>query len=691
LLRNRQRARILISFREKHANTECDMAIGPQYSSNLPDSYESLSSVVESITDGIIVLDKQYQVVYCNQATCILFECQREQLLKKNISQLFQLGSTNINTLFSDISQKNNLHESLLLREDKFTLPIEFSLSKISSKKEIAYVITIRDISKRVEAQQKIYKELESVKTIEALSIEYKKAKEEAESANKLKSEFLANMSHELRTPLNAIIGYSEMLQEDAQAAGQEENANQLKKVITSAKHLLNLINNVLDLSKIEVGKMDLYLEDISINDIMRDMTPVITPLMQKNNNTFTLSVSKDCKLMHTDTVRLRQSLLNLLSNAAKFTTNGTVTLDIKPFTKNNKEWMSFSVTDSGIGIPSEHHEKLFQPFIQGDGSTTRKYGGTGLGLYLTQRFCEMLGGWISVTSQENKGACFTITLPLKTLTGLEKSSFKSTLNTNELDTFVGSITGKNILIIDDDPKIHTELQEILEKSGFSVIHAFNGEEGLKLARKHKPDVMILDIIMPMMDGWTLLSAIKSDTTLAHIPVLLISVISEKEVGFALGAVDYLNKPVNTQLLIEKINQLTPSKENPILVVDDDAFSRQLMAKASEKAGWGIIEASNGKEALEKLLHHTPAVILLDLMMPEMDGFGFITEMQKNEKWRKIPVIILTAKDLSAEERGMLSRYSVGVMTKNSKDSENLLNSICDQIKLASQKLVTIK
>jgi GAF domain-containing protein/CheY-like chemotaxis protein len=491
------------------------------------------------------------------------------------------------------------------------------------------------------------------------------------EVADRHKSEFLANMSHELRTPLNAIIGYSEMLQEDAADLGAEQFTDDLKKINAAGKHLLELINAVLDLSKIEAGKMDLYLETFDIATLIRDIAAVIQPLAAKNANQLEVVCAVTTGTMRADLTKVRQALFNLLSNACKFTDHGTVTLAVSREASLDQEWLRFSVGDSGIGMSQEQLARLFEAFAQADAATTRKYGGTGLGLALSRRLCRMMGGDVTVESESGRGSTFTIRLPAVVADAAEQ--VPQTAAPERATPTVGTV-----LVIDDEAAIRDLMQRYLAKEGFRVVVAAGGEEGLRLARELRPDAITLDVMMPGLDGWAVLTALKADPAVADIPVIMLTIVDDKNLGYALGAADYLTKPIERDRLLSVLR--THRRDHPVLVVDDDVALRELLRRMLEPEGYTVVEAENGRIALERLRGVSPSVILLDLMMPEMDGFEFVAEFRRHEAWRTIPIVVITARDLSREDRERLNGYVQKILQKGAHGREELLAEVRDLV-----------
>jgi PAS domain S-box-containing protein len=632
--------------------------------------------ILDAAGEGICGLDLQGNISFINPAAARMLKYTPEELIGRHYHQTMHHAHPDgkpyplaecpiLNALVK--KDFNHIENEVFWCRDGNPFPVEYIATPLIEEEQVTgVVITFNDITVR-----------------KATEAALQNAKEAAEQANLAKSQFLANMSHELRTPLNAIIGYSEILIEEAREEAIEaglspdemDSITDLNKIHDAGKHLLGLINDVLDISKIEAGKMDIYNETFPVAEMLQEVLSTIQPLIAKKNNTLKVEAAENLGTLFTDLTKLRQMLLNLLSNASKFTEQGLIQLTITTENRDGIAWILFSISDTGIGMTSEQQAKLFKAFTQADNSTTRKYGGTGLGLVITKRFAEMLGGTIIVTSEVGKGSTFTIHLPIRTEQELSKE------NQARLEVIQSESTPDQetiILVIDDDPMVHHLLRKKTDKLGYQMITANNGQEGLRLAHEHHPSAILLDIVMPQLDGWDVLSVLKNDPELTAIPVIMMSLLEDKTLGYSLGATDYLVKPISHERLIAVLHKyhLDAKTSAPVMVVEDDNSIREMMGRILKNAGWQVDLAENGLMALEHLKQNLPALILLDLMMPEMDGFEFVSRLRQEPSYADIPVVVLTAKDITTEDRQRLHSGVETIFQKGAYSQEKLLTEI---------------
>ncbi len=521
-------------------------------------------------------------------------------------------------------------------------------------------------------------------------------AKDEAMRASQAKSEFLANMSHELRTPLNAVIGITEMLLDDAKEFGEDEQIEPLSRIERAGKHLLHLINEILDLSKIEAGKIEMHVENFNLSSLMDDLRISAEPLALKNRNRFEIICSEEIGKMHADQTRVGQIVLNLIGNACKFTEDGLVAVSVGAIPKDNTDGIEITVRDTGIGMNEEQLAKLFQEFSQADSSTTKKYGGTGLGLAISRRFCRLMGGDITVESELEKGSLFRVWLPRRVI----EPNAEGLDGATDIDESIPEIveTSKNVpsarspdvdpaaptvLVIDDDETVRDLMTRYLFEEGYNVAVAPDGEVGLRRIRELRPDAVLLDILMPAVDGWTVLETCKSDPKLADIPMIVLTISGNRKRAYELGAADFLVKPVDRKRLRDVLNRHR-GVHSRILLVDDDKGTRKVMKNLVAREGFLVMEANDGREALDKIEKAVPDLILLDVVMPEMDGFEFIEQLRSKSEWRSIPLVVVTAKDLSDDERQRLSGRFESISQRGVSAPEEMLDKL--QSAIASRR-----
>ena len=619
---------------------------------------------------AIVVLDLEHRVLSCNPAFEKLYGYSGVEVAGRNLDDLITTPETRAQAVsYTTRASEHELVQGFGQRRRKNGSMVDvevLAVPVIIGGERVGMMGLYHDVSELLAARRA------------------------SEAANSAKSQFLANMSHELRTPLNAIIGYSEMLEEEAAERGHDGYVPDLQKIRAAGRHLLALINDVLDLSKIEAGKMELHLETFELKPALDAVATTVAPLIEKNGNTLRLELGEDLGVIRSDVTRVRQILFNLLSNASKFTERGCITLSatrvraaggkaaagpgapapaVAPRGAGDAagDEIVFGVRDTGIGMTPEQLGRLFQAFSQAETSTAGKYGGTGLGLAISRMFSEMMGGSITVASEAGAGTTFTVRLPAEVRTAQERTARPAAAAS---DGSAGTV-----LVIDDDPEVRQLLARMLGKDGFRVLEARDGQEGVASARRERPDVITLDVLMPGLDGWGVLAALKNDPAIADIPVVILSIMDERTLGYSLGAAEYLTKPIERAQLSAVLARYKRPPGAGVLVVEDDEATRAVLRKALEKEGWEVSEAENGRVGLARVEAGMPALILLDLLMPEVDGFEFLDGLRARHG-NTPPVIVITAKTLTDAERQRLDGGVREVVQKRSRDIDGLLADV---------------
>ena len=636
--------------------------------SGLEEPADMVGLLLDSTGEGIYGVDLEGNCTFANPACLrLLGFADTAELLGRQMHELVHHTLPNGEPypvkecrIYKAFWERRGIHadDEVMFRKDGSSFPCEYWSYPVERDGELlGCVLTFVDITERVRVEQAL-----------------EQAMEDAQAANEAKSQFLANMSHELRTPMNAILGYSELLIEDAEDAELDDMVADLNRITAAGQHLLSLINDVLDLSKIEAGHMEFFLEIFDVAELIEGVASMALPLVEAKDSKLVVEVAADVGEMYADLTKVRQSLFNLLSNAAKFTEAGTVTLQASREVREDGDHVLFAVTDTGIGIRESKQEQVFEEFSQADASTTRNYGGTGLGLPLTRRLCRLMGGDVLIESEVDVGSTFTIDLPAVVAAAGQAEPAADP----DVDVALPAIaTGdRPVLVIDDDENARELLRRALEADGFSVVTTAAGEPGLELAASIDPMLITLDIMMPSMDGWEVLNQLKADPRLQSIPVVMVSIAADREVGYALGAVESLTKPVDREQLLDVVRRYREEPGGRVLIVEDDGYTRSLLRRALEPGGWTVDEAGTGVEGLERVRHELPDLIILDLMMPVMDGFEFVDALRKDKASRLVPVIVVTAKDLSSADLDRLHGSVEQIIDKGGSSPERLTEHV---------------
>ena len=616
-----------------------------------------LNTFMDNTSDHIYFKDMASRFIRINKAMTKLFHLSdSEEAIGKTDAEFFT--EEHAQQAFADEQEVIRSGAPMEAKEEKETWPSGQDTWVSSTKAplfdktgEIIGTFGIsRDITERVRAQ-----------------VELQAAKEAAEYANRAKSDFLANMSHELRTPLNAIIGFAEILRDEIIGPIKPEQKELATDIHTSGRHLLDMINDILDLSKIEAGTMDLDFEAFSIIETMEEVSTVVNALARKKRIQLTREFNQDITIT-ADKTKFKQILYNLLANGVKFTNEGgrvTTKLEISDSS------LLIRVIDTGVGISPEDQEMLFHAFTQVDTSKARAHEGTGLGLALTKRLVELHGGEIWVESTVGEGSTFSFTLPLQQHVASSPAPIPANLPS--------SADNRTILVAEDNKQAAHLLGIYLMEAGYRVEYATDGEAAIAKAAEIKPFAITLDIMLPKKDGWQVLKALKANSDLQSIPVIIVSITEERQLGFGLGAVGHLVKPIDKTTLLASLRSLRLPEQNGsvrILIIDDDPHAVRLLSTVLESEGYDVLKAYGGQEGIDLAIAEAPVLIILDLAMPEVDGFQVVKRLAEDTGACDIPIVICTAMDLTDEEKERLNGQIQSVIEKTGDVRQKLLDAI---------------
>jgi signal transduction histidine kinase/DNA-binding response OmpR family regulator len=536
--------------------------------------------------------------------------------------------------------------------------------------------------AKRLEAQEGL------TELNETLEQRVEERTREAVEANRAKSEFLASMSHELRTPLNSVIGFANILIKHKSNNLRQDQLTFMDRIAANGKHLLGLINQILDLSKIEARKMELEIAPVALDLMIREVLAQLESQVRGRDVKLVAELPLTVAPLDTDGAKLRQVLINLVGNGLKFTERGRVVVRILADPTTGRP-TQIDVADTGIGISKDRLNIIFEAFQQADTGTTRKYGGTGLGLTISQALCQLMGYRIEVTSEVGRGSTFSIVLKPTAAEqteqphtpegtgGLEVKAPARAQETNQPEGC--GLKTKVVLVIDDEPDARLLLTHFIESCGYTVIAANSGEEGLRMAREIRPDLITLDLLMPRMDGWQVLHAIKTGLQTATIPVVVISVLAQEKRGAVFGAVDVLQKPVTREDLLPVLKRALEGGQGKVLVVDDGADDRRILVSYLAEENVETETAVNGLDGLEKLERFAPNLVILDLLMPVMDGMTFLSRIRHDVRYREMPVVVCTVKELESQEKLRLTHEAQAVLQKE-EDLERELRRVLHEL-----------